>query len=213
MTKENIIKIWQWLLIGFLAIACFYFWHKSKEAHKNFIENTSYQKNDNQYVNIVEDKSLSELKKENKELYDSIKKLSDVKEAVQVKYVTKYNTDTVFVDNTIMTKDSVYHYSEKTDTISYDLDVKGKDVEWFKLGFTLQDSLMIVRRGYNGQNETIITHGNNTTISETTVFVPKKTFMQKVKDNTYWGVGVGAGYGVFSKKADIYIGINAGIRF
>ena len=214
MTKGKIIQIVQWLIILLLAISCFYLWRSAKESHKNLIqEEMTFQKNENQTVNISNDNSLSELKKENKELYDSIRKLSDVSEAIQIKYVTKREVDTVFIDNTYLSKDSVYHYAQTSDTINYKLDIKGKDVRWFKLGFSIQDSLMIVTRSYNGQNETTISHDSNTSISDATVFVPKKKFIQKVKENIYFGVGVGAGYGVINKKSDIYIGINAGIKF
>ena len=154
-----------------------------------------------------------ELKKKNKELYDSIRKLTDVKEAIQVKYVIERDIDTVYIDNTYIPIDSIYHYTQNSDTINYNLDIKGKDVEWFKLDFSIQDSLMLVTRSVNGQNETTISHTTNTSIKDVTVFVPKKKFSQKVKENTYFGVGVGAGYGVFNKKPDIYIGINAGIKF
>lgn len=214
MTKEKIIQIVQWLIILLLAISCFYLWRSAKENHKNLIqEELTFQKNENQTVNISNDKALSDLKKENKELYDSIKKLSDVSQAIQIKYVTKREIDTVFIDNTYLSKDSVYHYAQTSDTINYNLDIKGKDVQWFKLGFSIQDSLMLVTRSYNGQNETTISHDSNTSISDVTVFVPKKKFFQKVKENIYFGVGVGAGYGVINKKPDIYIGINAGIKF
>lgn len=214
MTKGKFIQIVQWLMILLLAISCFYLWRSAKENHKNLIqEGLTFPKNGNQTVNISNDKALSDLKKENKELYDSIKKLSDVSEAIQIKYVTKREIDTVFIDNTYFFKDSVYHYAQTSDTINYNLDIKGKDVQWFKLGFSIQDSLMLVTRSYNGQNETTISHDSNTSITDVTVFKPKKKFFQKIKENTYFGVGVGAGYGVINKKADIYIGVNAGIKF
>ena len=214
MDKQKIIQILQWLMIILLAISCFYFWRSSDDSKGNLIkEEITFDKNEKQTVNISNDKTLGELKKENKELYDSIRKLTDVKEAIQVKYVLKRDIDTVYITNTYIPIDSIYHYAQNSDTISYNLDIKGKDVEWFKLDFSIQDSLMLVTRSLNGQNETTISHTTNTSIKDVTVFVPKKKFSQKVKENTYFGVGVGAGYGVFNKKPDIYIGINAGIKF
>ena len=176
-------------------------------------EEITFDKNEKQTVNISNDKTLYELKKKNKELYDSIRKLTDVKEAIQIKYVIERDIDTVYIDNTYIPIDSIYHYTQNIDTINYNLDIKGKDVKWFKLNFSIQDSLMLVTRSVNGQNETTISHTTNTSIKDVTVFVPKKKFSQKVKENTYFGFGVGAGYGVFNKKPDIYIGINAGIKF
>lgn len=214
MDKQKIIQILQWLMIILLAISCFYFWRSSDDSKGNLIkEEITFDKNEKQTVNISNDKTLYELKKKNKELYDSIRKLTDVKEAIQIKYVIERDIDTVYIDNTYIPIDSIYHYTQNSDTINYNLDIKGKDVEWFKLNFSIQDSLMLVTRSVNGQNETTISHTTNTSIKDVTVFVPKKKFSQKVKENTYFGVGVGAGYGVFNKKPDIYIGINAGIKF
>ena len=214
MDKQKIIQIIQWLMIILLAISCFYFWRSSNDSKGNLIkEEITFDKNEKQTVNISNDKTWGELKRENEELYDSIRKLSDVKEAIQVKYVLKRDIDTVYINNTYIPIDSIYHYAQNSDTINYNLDIKGKDVEWFKLDFSIQDSLMLVTRSANGQNETTISHTTNTSIKDVTVFVPKKKFSQKVKENTYFGVGVGAGYGVFNKKPDIYIGINVGIKF
>ena len=201
-------------MIILLAISCFYFWRSSNDSEGNLIKDEiTFDKNEKQTVNISNDKTWGDLKKENEELYDSIRKLTDVKEAIQVKYVIERDIDTVYIDNTYIPLDSIYHYAQNSDTISYNLDIKGKDVEWFKLDFSIQDSLMLVTRSANGQNETTISHTTNTSIKDVTVFVPKKKFSQKVKENTYFGVGVGAGYGVFNKKPDIYIGINVGIKF
>lgn len=201
-------------MIILLAISCFYFWRSSDDSEGNLIKDEiTFDKNEKQTVNISNDKTWGELKRENEELYDSIRKLSDVKEAIQVKYVLKRDIDTVYITNTYIPIDSIYHYAQNSDTINYNLDIKGKDVEWFKLDFSIQDSLMLVTRSANGQNETTISHATNTSIKDVTVFVPKKKFSQKVKENVYFGVGVGAGYGFFNKKPDIYIGINAGIKF
>lgn len=201
-------------MIILLAISCFYFWCSSNDSEGNLIKDEiTFDKNEKQTVNISNDKTWGELKRENEELYDSIRKLSDVKEAIQVKYVLKRDIDTVYINNTYIPIDSIYHYAQNSDTINYNLDIKGKDVEWFKLDFSIQDSLMLVTRSANGQNETTISHTTNTSIKDVTVFVPKKKISQKVKENVYFGVGVGAGYGFFNKKPDIYIGINAGIKF
>lgn len=207
---SKIISIGQWIVIGLLTIACFCFWWKS---NNHIVSDTNYRKSETQYVNVSSDKSLSDLKRVNEELYDSIRKLSNIKEAIQIKYVTRYNSDTVYIGKVYQAKDSTYHYTHTSDTINYNLDINGNSVKWFKLGFSIQDSLMIVTRSKNEQNETTITHSDITDINDVTVFVPKKTFIEKLKEKTYVGVGVGAGYGFFNKKPDIYIGINVGIKF
>ena len=210
MNKDKIIKFLQWLLIVLLSLACAYFWLKSDSS---VITDGNYKKSDTQFVSISSDRTLKELRKTNNELYDSIKKLNDVKEAIQVKYVTRYKTGTVYVDKVIQGKDSTYHYSHNDDTIKYNLDINGNKVKWFKLNFVIQDSLMIVTRSKNGKNETTISHNPSTAIKDATVFVPKKTFSKKMKDRVYFGVGVGAGYGIINKKPDVYVGVNAGFKF
>lgn len=214
MTKDKIKQISLWIVIALLSITCLYLvFDNKKNNDDNLISDLSFNKNETQYVDISKDKSLSELKKLNKELYDSIRHLSNVKEAMQIKYVTKYKTDTIHINHTYVGKDSIYHYINENDTIKYKIDISGKDVKWFKFGFEMQDSLMVVTRSKNGQNETTITHSKNTDITNTTIFVPNKTFKKKVKEKTYFGIGVGAGYGVINKKPDIYIGINVGVKF
>ena len=90
MDKQKIIQIIQWLMIILLAISCFYFWRSSNDSEGNLIKDEiTFDKNEKQTVNISNDKTWGELKRENEELYDSIRKLSDVKEAIQVKYVIK----------------------------------------------------------------------------------------------------------------------------
>ena len=130
MDKQKIIQIIQWLMIILLAISCFYFWRSSNDSKENLIKDEiTFDKNERQTVNISNDKTLSELKKENEELYDSIRKLSDVKEAIQVKYVLKRDIDTVYMNNTYIPTDSIYHYAQNSDNINYNLDKKGKDIE------------------------------------------------------------------------------------
>ena len=72
---------------------------------------------------------------------------------------------------------------------------------------------MLVTRAKNGYNETLINHGSNTEITNSTVFIPKQKLYQKVKDRLYFGAGVGVGYGLFNKKPDVFIGLNAGVKF
>ena len=213
ITKNDIVKAAQWLIIVLLAILCFYFWRESKTSNDSVITNAQYSKSENQEVVISEDESLNELKKENNNMYESIVDLSDVESAMQIKYVTIYGTDTVWVGSEHIQKDSIYEYSQETDTVSYDLRIKGQEVEWFDLDISIRDSMMIVLRSKNGYNETTITHSNYTEVSDATIYTPKETFTQKVKSKLYFGVGVGAGYGIINNKPDIYIGINAGIKF
>lgn len=210
---EKIDKIFKWILIVGVVVAGFWLIYKILDKQEQLVDDIQFIKNDTQYVDISTDKTIKELKSLNEELYDSIRYLSDVKEAVQIKYVVRYNTDTVKVDAAQITRDSIYHFAQKSDTINYEMDIKAKELAWFKLDMSIQDSLMIVTRSSNGQNETTISHSPNTSIKDVTVYVPKKTFLEKIKEKSYIGVGVGVGYGVINKKPDVYIGVNAGLNF
>lgn len=71
MSKQKLIDVIQWILIIGLSIVLLIGFIRQNEA---FIKNADYEKN-NTYVKIYESQNISKLKKENKALYDSIKKI------------------------------------------------------------------------------------------------------------------------------------------
>ena len=74
MSKQKLIDVIQWILIIGLSIVLLIGFIRQNEA---FTKNADYEKN-NTYVKIYESQNISKLKKENKALYDSIKKLKNV---------------------------------------------------------------------------------------------------------------------------------------
>ena len=55
-------------MIILLAISCFYFWRSSNDSEGNLIkEEITFDKNEKQTVNISNDKTWGELKRENEE--------------------------------------------------------------------------------------------------------------------------------------------------
>ena len=74
MSKQKLIDVIQWILIIGLSIVLLIGFIRQNEA---FTKNAEYEKN-NTYVKIYESQNISKLKKENKALYDSIKKLKNV---------------------------------------------------------------------------------------------------------------------------------------
>lgn len=109
----------------------------------------------------------------------------------------KYDTDTVYVNNTQIkyeTKvinDTVWIKDEPittTDSTSnYIIDINAVKLNWYRLRMMKNDTITI----------------NTTTVK--TINSPKSGF--------YYGLGVGAGYGVFTRKPDIFIGFTLGYRF
>ena len=177
-----------------------------KKSNNDFIKDTEYQK-EQAYVKIYESQTIESLKKENRELYDSIRRLNDVESAIEIRYKYKYVTDTItkteFVYNT---NDSVYHYHNDNDTITCDIDVKANNLEWIQNRFTINDRFMIINREKDGMNQTFINHGENTTVDAVDTW-HRIEDKQKWHKNFHLGIQAGFGYGVFNRKPDIFIGV------
>lgn len=203
--QKKIIDIIQWICIIFLLMVCIT-GSIFKKSDNDFIKDTEYQK-EQAYVKIYESQTIESLKKENRELYDSIKRLNDVESAIEIRYKYKYVTDTItkteFVYNT---NDSVYHYHNDNDTITCDIDVKANNIEWIQNRFTINDRFMIINREKDGMNQTFINHGENTTVDAVDTW-HRIEDKQKWHKNFHLGIQAGFGYGVFNRKPDIFIGV------
>ena len=203
--QKKIIDIIQWICIIFLLMVCIT-GSIFKKSDNDFIKDTEYQK-EQAYVKIYESQTIESLKKENRELYDSIRRLNDVESAIEIRYKYKYVTDTVtkteFVYNT---NDSVYHYHNDNDTITCDIDVKANNLEWIQNRFTINDRFMIINREKDGMNQTFINHGENTTVDAVDTW-HRIEDKQKWHKNFHLGIQAGFGYGVFNRKPDIFIGV------
>lgn len=203
--QKKIIDIIQWICIIFLLMVCIT-GSLFKKSNNDFIKDTEYQK-EQAYVKIYESQTIESLKKENRELYDSIRRLNDVESAIEIRYKYKYVTDTItkteFVYNT---NDSVYHYHNDNDTITCDIDVKANNIEWIQNRFTINDRFMIINREKDGMNQTFINHGENTTVDAVDTW-HRIEDKQKWHKNFHLGIQAGFGYGVFNRKPDIFIGV------
>lgn len=202
--QKKIVDILQWILIVVLFIVCvFGTIFKSSNDIKNDFE---YQK-EQTYVKIYESQNLESLKKENKELHDSIKKLSNVESAIEIKYVYKYITDTIKNnDFEYNGSDSIYHYKQDNDTIALEIDVKAKELDWVKNKFTINDKFMIINREKDGTNQTIIHHNPNMEISDVSTY-HSLNIKNKWYNNFHFGIQAGVGYGLINNKPDIYLGV------
>lgn len=197
-SKQQIWDIIQWLLIIVLLVSCIYI------SKKNSDLNDSIEfKMGNTYTKIYDSQKIESLKNENKTLYDSIKHLKNVESVVEIRYKYVYETDTIFVKDNIGNNDSIYHYSSKSDTLSYDLDISAKQVYWHKLNFMLNNKFLIVTKEKDGKVETNI-QTDVGTIDNTTIWHRKnKTF----KDRFIIGPQVGVGYDLINKNPGLYVGI------
>lgn len=207
--QHKIIDIIQWICIIFLLVVCISGYIFKNSNKDDFIKSTEYQK-EQTYIKIYESQKLESLKNENKSLHDSIKKLSNVESAVEIKYIYKYKTDTIKVEN-IQYVDSTYHYAYDNDTLSYNIDVKAKDLEWLKSDFKINDKFTLINREKDGNNQLIIEHGENTTITNVDAW-HRVEDKQKWYKNFHIGIQAGVGYGVINNKPDIFIGVGVSYK-
>lgn len=196
--KYKLIDTIQWILIIVLSIYCVYVGRENKKM------STFYEiKKENMYLKIYDSQSIEALKKENQALYDSIKHLNNVESAVEIEYVYKYISDTIYVESNDKPckKDSIYHYENNTDSINYKLDIKAYDLEWHKLDLSVNDKFTIITKEKNNKVETSI-NTNYGEINNTTMWHRKKTW----KDRIVIGPSIGAGFGTINKNFDVYVG-------
>lgn len=205
--KNRIFSIAQWILIIVLLCICFYFYKKSTNVEKEYIK---VEQTETSYTKEYQTERIKELEKENKNLYDSIKNIKNIENALEIRYIYKYNTDTVYVDKTIDSKkDSLYQYSYDNDTIKYNLSIMAEGLKWHNTKFELHDKFTIVNTLDDDRATTTITHSPNVKIEDVTTWRKKKSF----KDNFFFGPSVGVGYGTFTGKVDIFVGMSAGYKF
>lgn len=205
----KIFEIGKWVLIGILSVLLIVLFKSNKELESSF---KSYKK-DGTLMITSQSQTISQLKKANRELYDSIKNIADVKQAAIIKYRYVYNGDTVYVNREIpisSQKDSLYAFEHKSDSISYKLNVKGTNIAWYKLNFTINDKLMLINREKDGHNETSISASNGQIIDAN--FYNKKDNRNNFINRFSVGPSFGLGYGLLSKKPDVYAGVSITFR-
>ena len=219
---EKSIDVLQWVLIITLLAMLIIQGINFKTVNQQLVKSEEYNK-ENTYIRIYESQKLDKLKKENRELYDSISKLSNVESAMIIKFVEHYNTDTIYAEkfkierdtifktNDITYTDSIYHYTQTNDTIDCDIKVKAKDLQWCMTDVSIRDKFVIINREKDGVNQTSIEHSGNTTIDGTA--------MWHRKDDRKWyqrfvvSPQVGLGYGLINNNFDAYVGFGVSYQF
>lgn len=223
---QKTIDIIQWgFIIGLIAMLVIQ-GVNYQQTKKDLVTSAEYNK-ENTYVRIYESQRLDKLKRENRELYDSIKKLNDVESGMVIKFREHYVTDTIMVDKFVVQRDtirvvadnnkvyesvvSIYHYTQNNDTVNLDIDIKAKELQWCKADFTISDQFMIINREKDGVNQTLISHSDNATIESTTMWHRKDT--KKWYQRFTISPQIGVGYGMINRKVDTYVGVGVGYQF
>ena len=103
-------------------------------------------------------------------------------------YKDRFKTDTIYIkdkDSTIVDSTQIYHYYDSIININ----LQAKKLEWIQYNILKRD-----------------------TVTQHSV---KYEYIKEKGDKPlfYYGIGVGAGYGLINKKWDMFIGFSAGLNF
>ena len=225
ISKEKAFKILNVIILG-LIIGMVFFVCKKSDHTKELVDGVEAIDSTNTYSKVYYDTEISNLKKKNKELYDSLQVNRDkVSYLLQFKYQKEYTTGVVHVKDknqtsteqttipTIEEKDSTYTYSSvPNDTMMYKLQVNSsREPNWYSLNVKISDRFTIVNKSDdNGLNVITIDPQNNGSISDVTTFKKKqkKTFFQ----HFHVGPSVTAGYDPINKQWGVMIGVGVTIR-
>jgi hypothetical protein len=156
-------------------------------------------------TSIYYDQTIASLKKENKELYDSVKAFkSEIDYLVQFKYKKRYKTDTVFIDTARVKDTTVYEYKNSdNDSINYRLEIASREEpSWYKLDLEVSDKFTIVNKRDDGINITDIKSDNGGELSSVVAVKKKKSW----KENFSFGPSVNVGYDPLNKNMGVMVG-------
>lgn len=223
--KEKCILIM--IALFLVIIGTLYFARTELKESEKLVEEVEYIDSTNTYNKIYYEKEMSSLRKENKELFDSLKKYKkDIDFLVQFKYKKTYETGVVHTKKNnsrpvTVTKEEqgvnpeekleakTYEYlSEPNDTFEYRLRINSeKEPNWYSLSANVKDKFTIVNKSKDDSNINHITIGSQGSgeISDVTVF--KKKEKKKLMDRISIGPGATAGYDPINKNWGVMVGI------
>ena len=209
-------------------ITCILLWHANSEYRKSerLIGEIEYYDSLNRYNKIYYEKAFSELRYENKLLYDSLKQYKD-KISYLIQFTHEKEYDTGHVSGKPNVKDSVVHdtvpmvipqvartyeyVSEPNDTFQYKLDVNSyTEPLWYSMKAKVKNKFTIVNKTEGDANQITIGPGNGGTITDVTVFKneEKKNLWQRVS----FGPGFTFGYDPINKQWGAVIGFTGAIN-
>ena len=206
------------LIIGVIA----YFNYRLREEQKKMDE-VEYTDTTGTYNKLYYEKKFKELKKENRELYDSLKQYKDkIDYIVQFYHEKEYNTgqvhtkpnviDSVVYDTIPVSVPQIaktYEYlSEPNDTFQYKLNVNSfTEPNWYSIQAKVKNKFTIVNKEEGGMNHITIEPGNGGTITDPTVW--KKKEKRSLWDRFSFGPGITAGYDPINKQFGVVVGASA----
>lgn len=213
-----IIAILITVIIGLVA----YFNYRLGQKQRK-IDEIEYTDSTGTYNKLYYEAKFASLKKQNKELYDSLKQYKDkIDYIVQFYHEKEYNTgqvhakpniiDSVVYDTipyTVPPIAKTYEYtSEPNDTFQYKLNVNSfTEPNWYSIQAKVKNKFTIVNKEEGGMNHITIEPGNGGTITNPTVW--KKKEKRSLWDRFSFGPGVTAGYDPINKQFGVVVGASA----
>lgn len=216
----NIIVAIIWIIsLGYMIFYC----ESRINESRRLVEEVQYYDSLNTYNKLYYSSKFSTLKKQNRELYDSLKDYKDkVSYLVQFTHEKDYNTGVITAKPNI--KDSTvydtipfivpnvsktYEYiSEPNDTFQYKLNVNSfTEPNWYSIQAKIKNKFTIVNKEEGGANHITIKLENGGTITDPTVW--KKKEKRNFFDKFSFGPSVTAGYDPINKQWGIMVGASA----
>lgn len=208
------------LLIVIIIALCACINYRLKENNK-LIDKIEYVDSANQYHKYYYETKFKELKKTNKELYDSLKQYKDkITYLIQFTHEKDYNTgvintkpnivdtnikDSMKVDTPLVAK--TYEYmSEPNDTFQYKLNVNSyTEPNWYSIQAKVKNKFTIVNKEEGGMNHVTIQPNDGGNVSNVTVF--KKKEKRSFWNRFSFGPGFTVGYDPINKQWGMTAGL------
>lgn len=214
------LSIWIILVLILSIVGMFIYFNYQLQKKQKEIDEIEYTDTTGTYHKHYYETKFKELKKTNKELYDSLKQYKDkIDYIVQFYHEKEYNTgqvttkpnikDSIVYDTVPITIPQIaktYEYtSEPNDTFQYKLNVNSfTEPNWYSINAKVKNKFTIVNKEEGGMNHITIDPENGGTISNPTIF-------KKEQKKSFWnrfsvGPSITAGYDMVNKQWGIMAG-------
>lgn len=155
----------------------------------------------NRYTKLYPSEDFKKLKKENRDLYNKLKDKENLIEAIEFEWKYKYEGLEQKIGE-LQETDSLYHFNIQTDTVGYDLKVWATHLAQYKINFNISNKFLLTHQQVNNENRFEINSQLPGKIQDVTIWTkPTK------KKRFGVGMSIGAGYGLITKKPDLFVGV------
>ena len=216
-----------YVVLTLFIVTCGLLWYSYKQYQESsrLVDEIEYYDSLNTYNKVYYSKTFSSLRKENKELYDSLKQYKDkIDYIVQFYHEKEYNTghstnkpnikDSTVYDTIPMVIPQIaktYEYiSEPNDTFQYKLNVNSfTEPKWYSIQAKVKNKFTIVNKEDGDANHVTIKPDNGGIVSDVTVF--KKKEKRTLLNRVSLGPTITGGYDPINKQWGIMVGFGVGL--